>query len=422
MSMASRSAQYSLAAGADYQDIVEYLKRGDRTAWLHLAGDQTTPREALFYLASNGDEQVRGLVAANPSAPLQANEILQYDDSDTVRGDLARKIGRLIPELPPEARPAVRERAIQILETLAQDQVTAVREMLVAAIKDRPDIPKDIILRLAEDQELSVCGPILEYSPLLSDLDLSEIIAVSHTKGALSAIARRNHVSGEIAAAITARRDTDAIATLLSNPNAQIREDTLDIILDAAPGEPSWHEPLALRSNISIRVMRRIAGFVASALVEKMIASHVLRDDEAQLILADVRKRLNTESVSANLEAEEDALATAAAVHAIASGQFNNNWIQQHISTGNRAHVIAALGVASRLDKHARMIINSRNAKLITALCWKAGLTARTAYDVQHKVAHIPTAQLIVPRGGSNFSLSRAEMDDLLSDFLARNS
>lgn len=415
------SVATSMATRANYQDVVEYLKRGDRTAWLQLASDQATPREALFYLASNGDEQVRSLVAANPAAPLQADEILQHDDSDAVRGDLARKIGRLIPELPVEARPAVRERAIHILETLAQDQVTTVRELLVAAIKDRPDIPKDIILRLAEDPELSVCGPILEYSPLLSDLDLGEIITISQTKGALSAIARRSHVSSEIAAAITARRDTDAIAALLSNSNAQIREDTLDIILDAAPGEPSWHEPLALRSNISIRVMRRIAGFVAAALVDKMIAAHVLRDDEAQLILADVRRRLNTESVSANLEAEEDTMATAAAVHAIASGQFDNNWVQLHISTGNRPHVIAALGVASRLDKLARVIINSRNAKLVTALCWKAGLSARTAYDVQHKIAHIPTAQLIVPRGGANYSLAREEMEDLLSDFLARN-
>lgn len=400
-----------------YDSLLDKLESGNRADWQSLAAHPDTPREALYYLAEKGDQEVRALVAKNSATPFQADAFLVRDDAEAVRAELARKIGRLVPELPEGARTQLREQAISLMETLAQDQATKVRALLVEAIKSSPNVPKDVVRRLAYDHELVVCGPILEYSPLLGDADLKEIIAASRTRGALSAIARRRPVSGDLAHALASSNDIDAVAALLGNRNAQIREDTLDAILDGAPAIPNWHEPLALRASLSIRVMRRIAGFVASSLVDQMLAAHVLNDEDAESILKTVRQRIESEPIINDVAAKDESAAHAAALDAMASGDFDNTWVAAQLQAGEHKSVIEALALVTGLKTVARKIITSKNGRAVMALCWKAGLSARTAYDIQQKLAHIPPALLVTPKGGTQFPMQTDEMEHVLALF-----
>src|SRR5207253_3556995 len=59
----------------------------------------------------------------------------------------------------------------------------------------------------------------LEYSPLLSDHDLLEIIASARAQSALAAVARRRGVSERVSEVIVASLDVEAVAALLANPN-----------------------------------------------------------------------------------------------------------------------------------------------------------------------------------------------------------
>ncbi len=400
-----------------YAQLIATLETGNRADWQNLAAHPDTPREALYYLAEKGNTDVRALVARNPATPYQADAFLVSDDAEDVRAELARKIGRLVPGLPESERTKLREQAISLMETLAQDQATKVRALLVEAIKSSPHVPKDVIRRLANDHELVVCGPILEYSPLLGDADLKEIIAASRTRGALSSIARRTPISGDLAEALATSNDVDAIATLLGNRNAQIREDTLDAILDSAPAVPSWHEPLALRASLSTRVMRRIAGFVAASLVDQMLAAHVLSNEDADSILKSVKHRIDAEPVNAHLARDEDTAAHALALHAIASGQFDNTWVAAQLSAGDHKSIVEGLAMATGFKKSVDKIIASKNGQAVMALCWKAGLSARTAYDIQQKLVRIPASQLITPKGGTQFPLPHSEMENILALF-----
>nr|WP_246048253.1 DUF2336 domain-containing protein [Hankyongella ginsenosidimutans] len=160
-------------------------------------------------------------------------------------------------------------------------------------------MPRALALQLAHDPAFSVCGPILEYSPLLNDTDLTEIIAATRVSEALAAISRRSTVSEAVSDALVRTGDIAAVAALLGNPNAQMREDTLDLILDGAPSVESWHEPLVMRANISARAMKRIAGFVAANLVDRMIARHNVPENIARDLLLTVRQRIESEKVGA---------------------------------------------------------------------------------------------------------------------------
>ena len=57
-----------------------------------------------------------------------------------------------------------------------------------------------------------MAAPILEYSPMLSDADLMEVIAAARAEEVLAAIARRKPVSPAVSDAIVSSLDIPAIA------------------------------------------------------------------------------------------------------------------------------------------------------------------------------------------------------------------
>ncbi len=110
-----------------------------------------------------------------------------------------------------------------------------------------------------------VAAPILEYSPLLSDADLMEIIACGQVQEVLTAIASRKPVSEQVSDRLVQSLDVPAVAALLVNPDAKIRKDTMDRIIEQAEEIDAWHLPLALRADLSARAIRRISGFVGAS-------------------------------------------------------------------------------------------------------------------------------------------------------------
>ena len=187
-------------------------------------------------MAEDSDAGVRLAVANNLSAPRKADVLLAKDDDVSVRGDLAGKISRLAPGLSADEQDKARSVTYETLEMLAHDQITKVRVILSEALKDIADAPPDVIKTLAMDTEIEVSGPVLEFSPTLSDDDLLQIIEHGPAAGGLNAISRREDVSETVSDDIIGIEDFNAIADLLSNDSAQIREDTLDDLIERAPG------------------------------------------------------------------------------------------------------------------------------------------------------------------------------------------
>lgn len=407
----AQSLRRLLPAVLTPQTVKETLESGAADARLELARRDDAPPEALYFLAQDKDPAIRRAIAANPANSLKSDALLLADESEDIRAELSRKIGRLAPGLTTSERNRVREQALVILQALASDQADSVRTALAEEISRCADVPASVVRALAEDPVLSVCGPILEYSPLLSDADLQELIAASRMSGALSAIARRDGLSGDLSAAIVATGSESAVAALLGNSNAQIREDTLDTIIDGAPAIAAWHEPLVLRANLSIRAMRRIAGFVAADLVTRMVNVHGLPEATGQELLCAVRLRLE----QTPLDADDALAAEEKAAMALAHGRIDDSWVLEHAAKGERALVIAGLGLAAGIGvRVAHKMAHTRDPKAMFALVWKAGLAPRTGYELQMSLIHLTPAQLLLLPEGLGWPQSPAQMDWIL--------
>jgi hypothetical protein len=390
----------------EYEEAKKLAAAGNERERRELASRADLRPEILYFLAEDKSSDVRRAIAGNEATPRQADLILAGDRDEGVRELLATKIARLAPELPHETRAQIRDLTVEVLEKLARDQAVRVRRIVSEALKDLTNAPHHLIQELARDLEIRVAGPVLQYSPILTDEDLLEIISAGPIRGALSAIAKRRHVGDRladaiVAAAIEAPEETETITELLNNRSTQIREETLDLILDRAPAKEEWQEPLVRRPFLPMNAIKRLADFVSSSLFDLLQARPDLDKATAKAVAKQVKKRLAAEAKQRDAaeNSEPPPPGDAEAMSAAIAG-------------GKSDQVLSALARDAALNPVIiKKIIGSMSAKAVTALAWKARLSMRQALQLQLKIAGIPPHQALNPRGGSDYPLTEREME-----------
>lgn len=390
----------------EYEEAKRLAAAGSETQRRELAHRGDLRPEILYFLAEDKSADVRRAIAGNEATPRQADLLLARDTDLGVRELLAQKIARLAPQLSQEARTQIRDLTIEVLETLARDEAIKVRRIVAEALKDLTDAPAHIIQELARDLEIKVAGPVLQYSPILTDDDLMEIISSGPIRGALTAIAKRRRIGDRLADAIVAAsvevpEETDTITDLLNNKSAQIREETLDLILEKAPSVEEWQEPLVKRPLLPMNAIKRLADFVSSSLFDLLTARPDLDKATAKAVAKAVKKRLAAEAKQRDA-AENQATPPPGDEEAMTGA----------IAGGKRDQVMAALGRDAGLNPViVKKILTSMSAKAVTALAWKGKLTMRQALQLQLKIAGIPPHQALNPRGGTDYPLTTSEME-----------
>jgi uncharacterized protein (DUF2336 family) len=398
--------------GLDPRDALDILdirtrreqQTGGGTA--ELASRTDAGPDVLHYLAQHGSPAIRAAVAANPAAPAPTNRMLADDDAEDVRVELAAKIGRLIPGLSERESSHIFALTIETLECLARDASVRVRAILADEIKSLNCIPKEIALMLAQDVETVVAAPILQYSPLLSDADLIEIIACGQVQEVLTAIASRKPVSEPVSDRLVQSLDVPTVAALLVNADAKIRKATMDRIIEQAEEINAWHMPLALRADLSARAIRRIASLVGASILDRLSARIDLSDATRIHLNRELRARLAEASPCPDRMTPAEAVAEARK-----EGRLDGAFVEQVAQAGQRETVVLALAqLANISDQTVKKILSAGSAKPIVALVWHTHLSMRVAFKIQTFVMKLPTREILPARGGVGFPLSKEEM------------
>ena len=407
----------------NYEQAKDLASHHDAAVRAELAGRDDLKPEILYFLAEDASAEVRRKVAANAASPAQANLLLAGDGDDVVRADLAAKIARLAPGLTAHEQDRLRRMTFEAVEMLARDQIPRVRQMLSEALKDLVGAPPEVIRHLARDAELAVAGPVLQYSPVLTDDDLVEIISLRPINGALSAISRRSGVASRVADAIAATDDVDAIAVLLGNHSAQIREETLDRLVDRAADIEAWHRPMVERPRLPGRAAGKLARFIAADLLQSLAKRNDLDPEAAEAVASVVKKRfdaMEAPSGPAKVEAKRAADEAAALMRAKvmhAAGQLDETAVDTALSSGDHAFVIAALSLLSELSVESiNKVVATQSPKGMVAVSWKAGLSPTLAVHLQTRLLRLTASRILNPRGG-DFPLRPDEMEWQLEFF-----
>lgn len=406
-----------------YEEAKELAADADPEVRKALAQRTDLNPEILYFLAGDDSEDVRQSIASNETAPRHTISLLVEDESVAVRSDLAEKIAKLAPELTPDDQDKLWQTTNDALITLAQDQMAHVRQVMAEALKNVTTAPPDVVRLLAQDLEAAVAAPILEFSPVLTDDDLLDIIQRGTAGDNLSAISRRKTVSHNVSDAIVGTDDTHAIAELLSNSSAQIREETLDELINRAADIEIWHEPLVHRPSLPPKAPHKLAMFIADSLIASLENRSDLDDETLDEIKQLVKARLDDErgeeSVHPGLfDFLEGPLPMVLVNRLHSSGGLNAAVLLSALQAEDHRFVLAGLVALSGLDEAvAKRIFAERNVKGVISLVWKAGLPAYIILQLQQRMARIAPGDVIPPEGDDldkedrKFPLSEKEMD-----------
>lgn len=396
----------------NYDQAKVIVENGDVAERRNLAMQEDIEPEILYFLTTDKDPLVRREIADNDGTPLQADMILAKDPDEEVRKEVAHKLGRLLPDISVDQQDKLSKMALDILDTLARDQMRDVRAIVSDEIKHARNVPKNVVRRLAEDAESVVSAPVLEYSPLLSDKDLLEIVAFGIESGAKTSIAKRKELPQEVVDAIIESGDENAIPALLENKSAKISEKTIDMIAVEAEGHEEWHPSLVYRGNLPVRTVRRIASFVSAALFERLIENNDVEEKAVDEMRMEVRKRIDSNEL---LDTETDTAREKAMERAgklFKQGKLTEDVVKKAIDINDSHFTRYAISHMSGLPSEVvTKMLGSGSGKAVTSLCWKAGMTMRMAVQLQRKVAKVRLNSLLRARGANEYPLTDDDME-----------
>ena len=99
-------------------------------------------------------------------------------------------------------------------------------------------------------------------------------------------------------------------------------------------------------------------------------------------------------------------------------GELTDEAITDALAVRETDFVYAALAhLAGVAEATLKDLFEARSAKPIVALCWKAGLSMRTALTLQRDLAQVPPKNLLYPKGGTDYPMTEEELEWQL-DFL----
>ncbi|HEY4253482.1 MAG TPA: DUF2336 domain-containing protein [Roseomonas sp.] len=354
-----------------------------------MAGRREASAGELLAFAADPDPSVRQAVAAHREAPAAARELLARDPDPLVRAMLAARIAAL-PRPPAGAElDATAIRLQRLLERLVEDTEVLVRAAIADAVKDLPGAPRELVLRLARDIEMPVAAPVIQLSPLLTDADLLALIAAPPAAGSVIAVARRPALSERVSEAIIARRDGTAVAALLGNATAVIRDATLETLVAESAQRREWQAPLVARPRLSACAALALAEFLADGLLSRLAGRADLAPDVAQRLRARVAERLAVPP-----DAEETpaaAMERAGMLHRARA--LNEAAIEQAALYGEANFVTAALSLMAGTSRAAiSQLQEQRDRPGLAGLCWRARFGPAATRAVQDLLIPAPAA------------------------------
>jgi uncharacterized protein (DUF2336 family) len=149
-----------------------------------------------------------------------------------------------------------------------------VREILARQLCRAHSAPQQVVLSLAHDVD-SVASPILEFSPLLTDDDLIQILCGASVEKQI-AVAQRSGLGQRVGDVMAEIGDASALERWLENRTADVSEQALLRILRRFPAHEALHALMVGRPVLPELVSQRLNALASQELRRRLLARHRL--------------------------------------------------------------------------------------------------------------------------------------------------
>ncbi len=261
------------------------------------------------------------------------------------------------------------ELAEEIFRVMVKDAEVRVREALAVNLKESSKLSHDLALIMARDVE-QVALPILQFSEVLNDQDLIEIIA-SQSEEKQVAIANRAMVSENVSDVLVDTGNEKAVTTLIANDGAKISDQSLHKAVSELGQKEAVQEAMVNRANLPVTVAERLVTLVSDKLTGALISHHALADDAVTELVLQTRERailsLSTDSNEGDVKVLVNQLHE--------NGRLSPSIMLRSLCMGDVTFFETA--VARKADvsvSNARTLIHDSGALGLRTICRKADI------------------------------------------------
>ena len=195
--------------------------------------------------------------------------------------------------------PADRIEAETAFLALTQDASPLPRLALAEVFASAAQAPRSLVIALAADGG-EAAAIMLRLSPRFSDAELVDSAAIGDPATQI-AVASRETVSLEVAAALAEIGCVAALAALLANSNAEIMPGSFERMLERSGENPLLREALLARPDLPPSLRQKIAASVSQSLTAFVTGCGWLTAERSERVARD-----STERVAIDLAATSD--------------------------------------------------------------------------------------------------------------------
>ncbi len=263
--------------------------------------------------------------------------------------------------------------AEQIFRLLLRDTEQRVRESLAQYVKDSSQIPRDIVLTMARDvAEVSL--PILQFSEVLSDDDLIELIGATEEVSRYLAISRRRKVSEAISDTLIEKGHEEVANSLVENSGAAISETGFNKIVGDFGSSEKLMKAVSSRAYLPVATVEKLVNLVSSSLADTLKQKYKLAAP-AEHIEKEVEKTHEKQTLGLIKLAQAEAYIEKLIAQLQSTGRLTPSIILSALCQGNFEFFETALAHLSNIPvANARKLITDRGELGFRAIYNKSGL------------------------------------------------
>lgn len=266
-----------------------------------------------------------------------------------------------------------RKAAAEVLRLMAADAAELVRRALAVTLRQSPNLPRDVALKLAADVD-TIAAPVLSSSPVLTDADLCEVLrACGEAKQV--AVAGRRTLSEGVTSVLASHGCEGALKLAVANDGAAFSERALRTTLDRFARSEAVTAGMAFRRTLPLSIAERLVAVVSEDVRRQLVDRHALTPETAMRIALGARERATVDLVDQAGRAPD---VEAFVEHLHRQERLTPSLLLRALAHGHVTFLEHALARLADLPHHrAWLLLHDAGPLGLKALCEKAALPAR---------------------------------------------
>lgn len=177
--------------------------------------------------------------------------------------------------------------ASQVVSQLLKRASLDIREMLAERLAVQEDVPVQLLLALAHDENISVARPIIREANNFTDDDWSYIIDETSTEH-WQEIAKKDNLSTPVVHKLIDKRDEDTCVVIIQNKTLTFDREAMQKLKQVAFRVESLHSPLLDRHEIDMKMAAELYWSASYELRSQIIEKYSIDKKAVDRVLEDV--------------------------------------------------------------------------------------------------------------------------------------